>query len=360
MKAALLTEPGKPLEIAQVEIDEPCPREVLIKTSAAGLCRSDLHFVDGVYPHPLPTIPGHEAAGVVEAVGSEVRGVAPGDHVITFLVPFCGSCELCLAGKHTLCQDPSTKRAEDAPSRLSKDGEPLAQFLNLSAFAEKMLVHEQACVKIDPRMPMDRAALIGCSVITGAGSIFNDCGLHPGESVAIIGAGGIGLSAINAAKIAGAGEIVAIDPVASKRELALKMGATQVFDARDEDVAKQVIAATDGGVHYAVEAVGRTSTAELAWKILRRGGTATIVGMIPPGEMVQIHGPELLAGKTMQGSLMGSSKFKTDMPRLVAYYLDGRLDLDSVIAERIKLEDINEGFDKLRAGESARSVIIFE
>ncbi|MBC2778478.1 Zn-dependent alcohol dehydrogenase [Parasphingopyxis marina] len=360
MKAALLTEPGKPMEIGEVDIDQPGPREVLIKTRACGLCRSDLHFIDGVYPHPLPTIPGHEAAGVVEAVGSEVGHVSPGDHVITFLAPFCGTCDLCQSGKHTLCTDLSTKRAEGAPPRLSMGGEPLPQFLNLSGFAEKMLVHENACVAIDPEMPMDRAALIGCSVITGAGSIFNDCGLRPGESVAVVGTGGIGLSAINAAKIAGAGEIIAIDPVASKRALAEKMGATMSFDAGDEDVDKQVLKATGGGVDYAVEAVGRPETAQLAWNILKRGGTATILGMIAPGKMVELHGPTFLAGKRIQGSLMGSSHFMRDMPRLVSYYLDGRLDLDSVIAERISLEQVNDGFEKLRQGDSARSVIMFD
>ena len=360
MKAALFTQPGEPMEIVDVDIADPGPREVLIKTSAVGLCRSDLHFLDGVYPYPTPTILGHEAAGVVEAVGSEVRHVRPGDHVVTFLAPFCGTCELCQNGQHTLCQSPTTRRAEGEPPRLSKDGAPVNQFLNLSGFAEKMLVHENACVAIDQNMPMDRAALIGCSVITGSGSIFNDCGLRPGESVAVVGAGGIGLSAINAAKIAGAGQIIAIDPVASKRALAEKMGATKSFDANDEDVIDQVLKATGGGVDYAVEAVGRTSTAQMAWKLLRRGGSAVLLGMIPPGQMVEIHGPDFLQGKSIKGSIMGSAHFMRDMPRLVAYYLDGRLDLDTVIAERITLDEVNEGFEKLREGDAARSVIIFD
>ncbi len=360
MKAALFTGPGNPMEITEVQIDEPGPREVKIKTAAVGLCRSDLHFLDGVYPYPVPTVLGHEAAGVVESVGSEVRHVQPGDHVVTFLAPSCGTCKMCQNGQHTLCQDTSLQRPEGAQPRLSIDGEPMAQFLNLSAFAEEMLVHENACVAIKPDMPMDRAALIGCSVITGSGSIFNACNLRAGESVAIIGAGGIGLSAINSAKIAGAGEIVAIDPVESKRKLAEKMGATMTFDAMANDLVDQVIEATGGGVDHAVECVGRTDTTEVAWKILRRGGGAVVVGMIPPGEMVQIHGPEFLQGKSIKGALMGSGHFMRDMPRLVDYYLDGRLDLDTVIAERITLEDINDGFDKLREGESTRSVIMFD
>ncbi len=360
MKAAVLKQAGQPLEIRDVEIDTPGPREVLIRTKAVGLCRSDLHFIDGVYPALMPTIPGHEAAGVVEAVGDEVRHVAPGDHVVTFLAPFCGSCELCAGGQQSLCQDPSIKRSKDQPPKLTMDGETVNQFLNLSAFAEKMLVHENACVGIDKKMPFDRAALLGCAVITGAGAVFNDSKLKPGESVAIVGAGGIGLSAVNAAKIAGAGTIIAIDPVKSKRDLALKMGATHVFDAADEDVAKQVIAATGGGVDYAIEAVGRPETAELAWTIAKRGGQATIVGMIAPGQMVTLHGPSLLSGKTLKGSLMGSTHFQIDMPRLAHFYLNGQLDLDTMIAERITLDEINAGFDKLRAGGDVRSVILFD
>lgn len=360
MKAAILREPGKPLEIGEVEIDEPGPREVKIKTKACGLCRSDLHFLDGVYPYPLPTVLGHEAAGVVTAVGSEVTHVQPGDHVVTFLAPSCGSCKLCQNGQFTLCQDPSMQRTPGTTPRLTIDGEPMAQFLNLSGFAEEMLVHENACVAIDKEMPMDRAALIGCSVVTGAGSVFNAARIKAGESIAIIGAGGIGLSAINAAKIAGAGEIVAIDPVESKRTMAEKMGATMTFDAMDENVVSQVIEATGGGVDHAIECVGKAVTAQLAWKVLRRGGAAVIVGMIAPGEMVEIHGPEFLQGKSVKGALMGAGHFMQDMPRLVAHYLGGRLDLDTVIAERISLDQINEGFDKLKSGESTRSVIMFD
>lgn len=360
MKAAVLFEAKHPLEIVDVAVDQPGPREVLIRTAACGVCRSDLHFVDGSFPHPVPTVPGHEAAGVVEAVGEGVSSVKPGDHVITFFTVFCGSCEMCITGRPSLCVDPSTRRPKGAPPRLTlTDGQPLAPFLNLSAFAEMMLVHENACVAIPKEMPLDRAALLGCAVITGAGSVFNDSKVKPGESVAVIGAGGIGLSAINAAKIAGAGQVIVIDPVPEKRALAEKMGATHVFDANDEGLVKAVLALSDGGVHYAIEAVGRSNTAELAWNILRRGGTATILGMIAPGNEVKIAGPTFLTGKKLQGSLLGSTQFPIDMPRLVRMYLDGRLDLDTMVAERIELGDINAALDKLRAGDAARSVIVF-
>ena len=360
MKAAVLYEAGKPLEITEVRVSKPGPREVLIRTAAVGVCRSDLHFVDGAFPHPVPTVPGHEAAGVIEAVGSDVAHLKVGDHVITFFTVFCGSCEMCVTGRPSLCIDPSTRRPNGAEPRLSlEDGTGLAPFLNLSAFAEQMLVHENACVAISKEMPLDRAALLGCAVITGAGAIFNDSRVRPGESVAVIGAGGIGLAAINAAKIAGAGTILAIDPVPEKRELALKLGATHAMDAMAEGLAKDVLKLTGGGVHYAIEAVGRPNTAELAWNILRRGGTATILGMIAPGGNVSLPGPTFLTGKKIQGSLLGSTRFPIDMPRLVQMYLDGLLDLDTMVAERIRLEDVNDALDKLRKGDSVRSVIEF-
>ncbi|WP_333572037.1 Zn-dependent alcohol dehydrogenase [Sphingomonas sp.] len=360
MKAAVLFEAKTPLVIEEVEVSKPGPREVLIRTAAVGVCRSDLHFVDGAFPHPVPTVPGHEAAGVVEAVGSDVAHLRPGDHVVTFLTVFCGACEMCVTGRPSLCVDPSTRRPPDAEPRLKlAGGTPLAPFLNLSAFAEMMLVHENACVAISKEMPLDRAALLGCAVITGAGSIFNDSRLRPGESVAVIGAGGIGLAAINAAKIAGAGQILALDPVPEKRALAEKMGATHSFDPTADGVTKQILAVSGGGVHYAIEAVGRPATAELAWQILRRGGTATILGMIAPGQSVSLPGPSFLTGKRIQGSLLGSTRFPIDMPRLVQQYLEGRLDLDTMVAERIRLPQVNDALDKLRQGTSVRSVIEF-
>ncbi len=360
MKAAILHEVGKALTIEDVDIAQPSAREVLIKTKAVGLCRSDLHFLDGSYPHPLPCILGHEAAGIVEAIGSDVKDVKVGDHVVTFLAPHCGSCEHCDRGALTLCQDPSTKRSESEAPRLSQNGATLPQFLNISAFAEKILVHENGCVAIDKNMPFDRAALLGCAVVTGSGAINRESNVKKGDSVAVIGAGGIGLSAINAAKVAGAEHIIAIDPLPQKLELAKTMGATHCYDALADNLAKTIIADTGGGVHHAIEAVGRTETTELAWNITRRGGQATILGMIAPGQNISIHGPTFLQAKTIKGSLMGGSVFKDDMPELAQQYLNGDLKLDDVIAERIRLDEINEGFDKLRHSENARSVIIFE
>jgi S-(hydroxymethyl)glutathione dehydrogenase/alcohol dehydrogenase len=361
MKAAVLYQAGTPLVIEQVNIDKPGPHEVLIRTVACGLCHSDLHFIEGTYPHAMPCIGGHEAAGIVEAVGSEVRTVKVGDAVVSCLSAFCGHCEYCVTGRMSLCLGGDTRRAPGSAPRLSKpDGTPVAQMLNLSAFAEMMLIHEHACVAIDPEMPLDRAAVIGCAVTTGAGTIFNACKVTPGETVAVVGCGGVGLATINAAKIAGAGRIIAADPMPEKRELAMKLGATDVVDAMADGAAAQIVEMTKGGVDHAIEAVGRPASAQLAVNVLRRGGTATILGMMPLAEKVGLSAMDLLSGKKLQGAIMGGNRFPVDIPRLVDFYMRGLLDLDTIIAERIPLEGINEGFDKMKGGASARSVIVFD
>ncbi len=362
MKAAVLVETGKPLEVWDLAISNPGPHEVLIRTAACGLCHSDLHFMEGTYPHPLPCVPGHEAAGIVEAVGSEVRTVKVGDSVVTCLSVFCGHCEFCVTGRMALCLGAETRRKPGEPPRLSRasDGSVVNQMINLSAFAELMLVHQHACVAINPDMPLDRAAVIGCAVTTGAGTIFNACKVTPGETVAVIGCGGVGLATINAAKIAGAGRIIAADPVAEKRALAVKLGATDTVDALAPDAAAQIVELTKGGVDHAIEAVGRPASAALAVASLRRGGTATILGMMPLSERVSLGAIDLLSGKKLQGAIMGMNHFPVDLPRLVDFYLRGLLDLDTIIAERIPLSEVNAGFEKMKAGHSARSVIVFD
>jgi S-(hydroxymethyl)glutathione dehydrogenase / alcohol dehydrogenase len=361
LKAAVLIEAGQPLQIEQINISNPGPHEVLIRTAACGLCHSDLHFIEGTYPHPLPAIPGHEAAGIVEAVGSEVRTVKVGDAVVTCLSAFCGHCEYCVTGRMSLCLGSETRRkAGEAPRLTRPDGSMVNQMLNLSAYAEMMLVHEHACVAINPDMPLDKASVIGCAVTTGAGTIFNACKVTPGETVAVIGCGGVGLATINAAKIAGAGRIIAADPIPEKRALAIKLGATDVVDAMADDAAKQIQELTKGGVDHAIEAVGRPASGELAVKSLKRGGTATILGMMPLQHSVGLSAMDLLSGKKLQGAIMGGNRFPVDIPRLVDFYMRGLLDLDSIISETIPLERINEGFDQMKRGDAARSVIVFD
>jgi S-(hydroxymethyl)glutathione dehydrogenase/alcohol dehydrogenase len=361
VKAAVLIEAGKPLQIEQVNIANPGPHEVLIRTAACGLCHSDLHFIEGTYPHPLPAIPGHEAAGIVEAVGSEVRTVKVGDAVVTCLSAFCGHCEYCVTGRMSLCLGGDTRRKPGEAPRLTRpDGSVVNQMLNLSAYAEMMLVHEHACVAIHPDMPLPQASVIGCAVTTGAGTIFNACKVTPGETVAVIGCGGVGLATINAAKIAGAGRIIAADPLPEKRALAMKLGATDVVDALADDAAAQIQELTKGGVDHAIEAVGRPASGTLAVKSLKRGGTATILGMMPLQHSVGLSAMDLLSGKKLQGAIMGGNRFPVDIPRLVDFYMRGLLDLDTIISETIPLERINEGFDQMKRGDAARSVIVFD
>lgn len=360
MKAAVLNAIPGELEIEDIQIADPGPDEVLVRTVAAGVCHSDLHFMEGKYVYPTPCVLGHESAGVVEAVGERVSYVQPGDHVITCLSVFCGHCEYCLSGRPNLCSNPEVRARPDGTPRLMRDGEPVHQFLNLSSFAERMLVHQNALVKIRPDMPLDRAALIGCGVTTGLGAVFNTAGVRPGETVAVIGCGGVGLSAVQGAHIAGAGRVIAVDMVPAKLEMARALGATDTVNAAEVDPVAAVVEMTGGGVDHAFEAIGLKTAAEQAFGMIRNGGTATVIGMIPMGQKVELDGFSFLMEKKIQGSNMGSNRFRIDMPRYVDMYLNGRLKLDELVSARRSLEDINDCFAQMRAGEVARSVIVFD
>src|SRR5918992_4462932 len=359
MRAAVLPQIPSMLEVAEIQVDRPGRREVLVRTVAAGLCHSDLHFMEGKYSHATPTIPGHEAAGVVEAVGEDVTHVAPGDHVIGCLSIFCGRCAYCLSGRPALCEREGLERGPGQPRGLAGDGEPIHQFLRLSAFAELMLVHENALVKIRPEMPLAQAALIGCAVTTGVGAVFRTAGVPAGSTMAVLGCGGVGLNCVQGGALAGASRIVAVDTVPWKLELARSFGATDVVDAAAGDAVERVRELTGGGVEFAFEAIGLKATAEQAFAMLRRGGTATLIGMIPEGERIELPGSEFLDEKRIQGSNMGSNRFRVDMPRYVDLYLSGRLKLDELVSARISLDEINDGFAAMTRGDVARSVIVF-
>jgi S-(hydroxymethyl)glutathione dehydrogenase / alcohol dehydrogenase len=361
MRAAVLkTIPGQ-LDIEEVTVGEPGPGEVLVRTAAAGLCHSDLHFMTGAYPYPTPTVLGHESAGVVEAVGPGVTHVAEGDHVITCLSVFCGKCEHCLSGFPNRCLKQGLSRDFTGPQRLSMpDGSMCHQFLHLSSFAEHMLVHENAVVKIRKDMPLDRAALIGCSVTTGLGAVFRTAQIPATSTVAVIGCGGVGLNVVQGAAIAGASRVIAVDVNETKLEFAKQFGATDVINASQTDAVSAVQQLTGGGVEYSFEAIGLKATAEQAWQMLGAGGTATVVGMIPVGQSVELNGFDFLAEKKIQGSNMGSNRFRFDMPRYVDLYMDGKLKLDELVSARIGLDDVNDGFEAMKTGEIARSVIIFD
>ncbi len=360
MKAAVMFEAHKPLEICEVEMRKPKAREVLIRTGAAGLCRSDLHFVEGLYPHPLPVVLGHESAGVVEAVGDEVSYVQKGDHVITCLSVFCGTCENCVQGRTQLCLNTSVKEpAGQADKYIWDRKEKLNTFTNLSSYAEQMLVHENAVVKMRKDMPMPHAALIGCGVITGFGAAVNSAKVRFNDTVAIIGCGGVGIAAMNGAVIAGASRIIAVDTNPVKLQLTAKLGATDLVNPNDGNPVEQIINLTNGGVHHAIECLGTKRTAEQAFEMLAIGGTATIVGMVPFGQKLELHGADFLRERKIQGSSMGSNQFRVDMPNLVELYMSGKLQLDDWVSDLIKIEEINEGFQKMKEGKVVRSIIDF-
>src|SRR2546421_3285784 len=359
MKAAIFHGPHQPLTTEQVEIDAPIGNEVVVRVVASGVCHSDLHFIDGLYQFPAPAILGHEAAGIVEQVGPLVDDFQPGDHVIACLSVFCGRCDYCLTGRTNLC---STRpgRAEGAPPKLRWQGEAVNQFANLSAYAEKMLVHSNAIVKVRDDMPLDRAALIGCGVTTGVGAALNTARVEPGSMVAVFGCGGGGLSALPGARIARARVIIGVAVRDPKRATAYQLGATHTVNSKTKDPVAEIVSLTGGGVDYSFEAIGLKRAAEQCFESLRAGGTATVIGMIPVGQKIELEGSVFLREKKIQGSSMGSNRFKVDMPKYVDFYMQGRLKLDEMITRRLKLEDVNEAFRAMKAGEVARSVLMFE
>ena len=361
MKAAVMRAIGEPLRIEDIQVDGPGRREALVRTAATGVCHSDLHVVEGSLPTALPTVLGHEPAGVVEAVGAEVRHVAPGDHVIGCLSAFCGACEYCLAGRPNLCEGEATMRRAGEPPRLSKDGEPIVQFVHLSAFAERMLVHENALVRIRRDVPLDRAALIGCGVTTGLGAVFNTARLPAGRTAAIIGCGGIGLSVVQGCRIASAARIVAVDTAAWKLDLAARLGATDVIDAAAGNPVPAIVEMTSGGVDYAFEAIGTPATVRQAVRMTRKGGTIVMIGVVPAGTSVELPGADIvLREKRILGCMMGSNRFRTDMPRYIELYRRGQLRLDEMISARLPLDRVNEALEAMRQRAAARSVLVFE
>ena len=360
MKAAVLRAYNTPLEIEDVELGNPGPREVRVQTAASGVCHSDLHVIEGSLPAPPPTVLGHEPAGVVVEVGSDVQHVAVGDHVIGCLSAFCGNCEWCLSGQPNLCGGEATTRTLEEPPRISQNGERIHQFAHLSSFAEEMLCHENALVKIRPDMPLEQAALIGCGVTTGLGAALNTAAIRAGDSAVVIGCGGVGLAAIQGCRIAGASRIIAVDRVPWKLELAQKLGATDGVDSQDGDTVMKILELSGGGVDFCFECIGIKELAQQGLAMVHKGGRLVLVGVVPLGTNIEFPGLDIvLQGKQVVGSMMGGNRFRIDMPRYVEFYLDGRLRLDEMISARMPLSEVNTAFDKLKAGEVARSVITF-
>ncbi len=363
MKAAVLeTSPGE-LVIDEISIAKPVAGEVLIQTLASGLCHSDLHVMEGLLPNALPAVLGHEAAGVVQAVGEDVPDLKPGDRVVSCLTMFCGVCAECAAGRTYLCaKRRSLASRSDGSPRLSRgDGEPLHALAGLGGFAEEMLVHHNAVVKVPDDLPLVQGSLLGCGVLTGVGSALRGAKVEPGSTVAVIGCGGIGLNIVQGAQLAGAARIIAVDLHDSKLELAKTFGATDVVSASGGDPVVAVKELTKGGVDYAFEAIGLTATAQQAFEMIKPGRTAYLVGVPPIGAQIELHGAMMtLQAKGLQGLFMGMSRFKEDIPMMADLYLQGRLKLDELVAATITLDQVNEGYEVMRKGTEARSVIVFD
>jgi len=356
--AVLNTAPGQ-LDLEILELDPPGPDEVLVGIVNAGLCHSDLHEIDGTFETEPPILLGHEAAGIVEMVGVNVRDINVGDHVVSCLSVFCGQCRYCISGRLSLCVHRNElSHARPRPRLLNGVGVAVRPTAGIGAFAEAMTVHRNAVVVIPADVPFATASILGCAVTTGLGAVFRSARVQAGSTVAVIGTGGVGMMAIQGARIAGASRIIAIDVVPAKLEAARRFGATDVVDAREVDPVGTVQDLTGGGVDYSFEAVGRAATAGQAFSMLAPAGVATVIGMIPDSTPIEIRGSELfLQEKTLQGSFMGSNQFKVDIPRYVELYRQGRLLLDEMISEQLDLADINKGFDILKAGAAARVVV---
>lgn len=358
MKAAVMYGANQPLVIEDVEIDEPQTGEVLIKTGASGVCHSDLHFMEGKWMYPTPVVLGHESAGTVEKIGPGVTNVKVGDRCVVAFVQSCGKCDRCITGRPVLC---SNSMSLNRMGRVKLNGQPMMQFAGMSAFAEYMLVSANACVPMPDGVPMEVACLVGCSVMTGVGAVTNTAKIAVGSTVAVIGAGGVGLNIIQGAKLAGASRIIAVDLLENKLAAAREFGATDTVDGSKGDAIAQVQALTGGGVDWAFEAIGLMKTAQQAFEMARRGGTAVIVGMLPLGEELTIPnaGVSFLGEKQIIGSYYGSTRQTYDMPWLMELYRQKRLKIDELISRRYKLSEINEAYDALKNGEVNRSVIVF-
>lgn len=372
VRAAVLREMGlprpytesRPLGVVEVELEPPGPGEILVRVGAAGLCHSDLSVIDGSRPRPLPMALGHEAAGEVVACGPEVDGLAAGDHVVLAFVPACGDCGPCRAGRAALCEPGAAANAagtllSGARRWQDADGGTIHHHLGVSAFADHVVVSARSAVRIDPALPFELAALFGCAVLTGAGAVTNAAAVEPGQRVAVLGLGGVGLAAVLGAVVAGASTVIGVDVVASKLELARSLGATHAVPAGPDAVAA-IRELTDGGADAVVETVGSERVLADAYAATRRGGVTVTVGLPAPTRMLSIPAVSLVAEeRTLRGSYLGSSVPERDIPRFIELHAAGRLPVDRLLTHRLTLDEVNEGFERLAAGEAVRQAIVF-
>lgn len=361
VKAAVMWAFNEPLKIDFVKLKAPREDEVVVKVAASGVCHSDLSVVKMVLPIPPPVVLGHEGAGIVEEVGSAVHSVKPGDHVVLSWVENCGKCHYCVAGHDHLCDTGIRSSMAGQEAVFEKDGVDIARMTGVASFAERTVVRATACVKIPEEIPLDRACLVGCGVMTGVGAAVNTAKVRPGETVAVFGCGGVGLNVIQGAALCGASRIVAVDLVDAKLKLAREFGATDLVNGKETDAVEAVKSLTGGlGVDYAFEVIGAAAVIQQALGALKRGGKAVIVGVPRIGEKVSVPGWSFpLEEKSILGSLYGSANMHRDMPRLLDLYMQKRLKIDELISRRIRLEDVNDAFEAMEKGEVARSVIVY-
>ena len=370
VRAAVLREIGRPtpyadsrpLGIEDVELDPPGKGEVLVRIRAAGLCHSDLSVIDGNRPRPMPMVLGHEAAGVVEQVGTDVTGLAQGDHVVAAFVPSCGHCKPCETGRPALCE-PGFKANSvgtllSGERRLHDAGGSVHHHLGVSGFAQHAVLAANSLVRVPSDLPFAEAALFGCAVITGVGAVVNTAAHPRGASAAVIGLGGVGLAALLAARMLEAEHLVAIDMNDRKLAVAREFGATATVNAASPDAAEQIREITGGGVAFAYEMAGSARALELAYRITARGGTTVSAGLSHPQQQFSLQHLSLVAEeRTLKGSYLGSCVPSRDIPRYIEWYRAGRLPVDRLLSERLRLDDINAAFDRLAAGESIRQVV---
>ncbi|NQV93645.1 MAG: Zn-dependent alcohol dehydrogenase [Sphingomonadales bacterium] len=364
-RAAILFEPGKKLEIREVTVQDPGPGEVRVKLVASGVCHTDLHVMTGDLNAPLPAILGHEGAGIVHDVGPGVTSVKPGDHVILLWRLSCGECEYCSGSRPALCPEGTEVRGSgrllDGTSRFSLDGQEIKHFAGVSAFSNYTVLPEKAALKIPDDLPLELAALMGCAVITGVGAAVNAAQVKPGSTVAVFGAGGIGVNVVQGAVLAGARTVIAVDRFDSRLEQARLFGATHTVNASDSDAVEAIRHLTGGrGVDYAFEAVGLPSIVQQAFNCLAKRGVAMVVGIPPTASEVTVSSSALVyEERVLTGSLYGSAAPKIDIPKMIDMYRSGGLKLDELLTHRFPIEEINEAYDALKSGETLRSVVTF-
>lgn len=355
---------SRPVEVTEVDLAPPGEGEVLVEMAAAGVCHSDLSVVNGSRQRPVPLVLGHEASGVVQDVGQGVKNFKSGDRIVFAFLPSCGNCGPCLSGRPSSCEPGHAANAQgrllSGATRLSLDGKPIGHQAGVSCFAEHAVASERSLIKIEDSLSMEEASLFSCAVITGVGAVLNTAQVPPGATVAVVGLGGVGLNALLAAKMLGAEKIIAIDPLDHKLALARQLGATHTFNANDPDCVEATRDATDGGVDFAFEVAGTVEAMDITFRVTRRGGTSVSSGLSHPAHKFELSHTVMVAEeRTIKGSYMGSCVPARDIPRYISMYQRGLLPVDKLISAKIKLEDINEAFDTLDAGDTIRQVITF-